>query len=162
MFRITMTSHERHGVSNYRQRSKHQSSTLLTLCKGNPPVNGTFSSKKRASNAESVSTSWCHHVCGQLVSRRTISSGLIDLGGPRALHGRPVTLCRCPRGNRLLPGSNTCRNTSLQPTMQRFPHKSSPSRRLYILRFRPQFRIYNDNITTILYLQRVSPLLSGK
>ena len=43
------------------QQSKHQRSTLLALCEGNPPVTGGFPSQ-RASNAESVFMPWCCHV----------------------------------------------------------------------------------------------------
>ena len=42
-------------------RRKHQSSISLALCGGNPPMTGGFLSQ-RASNVESVSISWCHHV----------------------------------------------------------------------------------------------------
>ena len=47
--------------SLFRPTSKqHQSSALLPLCEGNPPVTGGFPSQ-RASNEESVSMSWRHH-----------------------------------------------------------------------------------------------------
>ena len=42
--------------------SKHQSSTLLNLSEGNPPVTNGFPSQ-RPSNGESVSLSWSHHGC---------------------------------------------------------------------------------------------------
>ena len=40
---------------------KHQSSAILGLCEGNPPVTDGFPSQ-RASNAENVSIWWPHHV----------------------------------------------------------------------------------------------------
>ena len=43
-----------------KQQRKHQSSKLLSLCEGNPPMTGGFPSQS-ASNAESVSLSLCHH-----------------------------------------------------------------------------------------------------
>ena len=67
---ITVTSHDRHGTSNHRQlhccstvcsrahQRKHQSSALLALCEGNPPVTGGFPTQW-ASNGESVSS--CRH-----------------------------------------------------------------------------------------------------
>ena len=72
---FTKMSHEYHGVSNagnftvcstvcsgVHQR-KHQRSVILALYEGNQPVTNGFSSQ-RASNAENVSMSWCHHVQG--------------------------------------------------------------------------------------------------
>ena len=41
---------------------QHEGFTLLTLCVGNPPAIGGFSSQ-RASNVEIVSIWWCHHSC---------------------------------------------------------------------------------------------------
>ena len=61
---------------------KHQSSALLALCEGNPPVTnvalceekppvtGGFPSQ-RASNAESISMAW-HHIMGNLIHGKTI------------------------------------------------------------------------------------------
>ena len=43
-----------------KQQRNHQSSALLDLCEGNPPVTGGFPSQ-RASNAESISMSWHNH-----------------------------------------------------------------------------------------------------
>ena len=46
----------------FRRRSKKTSKLRVTgLCEGNPPVTGGFPSQ-RASNAENVYISWCHHV----------------------------------------------------------------------------------------------------
>ena len=41
---------------------KNQSSELLVLCEGNPPVTGGFPSQ-RACNSESISMPWRHHQC---------------------------------------------------------------------------------------------------
>ena len=69
-YRITVAKHD---VWNHRllhcfstvcfdvHQRKHQSFVLLVLCEGNPPVTGGFPSQK-ASNAESISMRWCHHV----------------------------------------------------------------------------------------------------
>ena len=46
--------------SLFKQTKKYQSSTLLVLYLSNPWVTGGFPTQ-RASNAESVSMSWCHH-----------------------------------------------------------------------------------------------------
>ena len=62
---------ERDGVSNHQRLDcllsylfrKHQSSALLALCEGNPPVTGGFPTQ-RASNAENVSIWWRHHELG--------------------------------------------------------------------------------------------------
>ena len=43
-------------------KSKHQSSALLCLCEGNPPVTGGFLIQ-RANNAESISILLHHHGC---------------------------------------------------------------------------------------------------
>ena len=68
---MTMTSYERHGVSNHWQTyclfnglfrlttKEYQSSAFLALGEGNPSVTGGFHFK-RDSSAESVST-WRHH-----------------------------------------------------------------------------------------------------
>ena len=70
---ITETSHERHGITyhlpfkcsfnnSFGLTSKiHQSSMLLALCLGDPPVTGGFLSQ-RASNTENVSMPSRHHV----------------------------------------------------------------------------------------------------
>ena len=70
--KITMTSYEHNGVSNYqphdcllkrlfRRRSKKISKLRVTgLCEGNSPVTGKFPAQ-RASNAENVSIWWRHH-----------------------------------------------------------------------------------------------------
>ena len=62
---ITLSSHERRGVSKHRHlrsfstfclcahQRKHRRSALLALCEGNPPVTGGFTSQ-RSSNAENV------------------------------------------------------------------------------------------------------------
>ena len=48
--------------SSWQQR-KHQSSALLAVCKGNPPVSRRFPSQ-RASNVKSISISCPHHASG--------------------------------------------------------------------------------------------------
>ena len=64
--------HEHHGVWNhqqleyiilFRQRITYQSFALLSLCEGSLPETGGFPSQ-RASNVDSVSMLWGHHVCG--------------------------------------------------------------------------------------------------
>ena len=69
---ITVTSYEYHGISKHQQlkcfstaslsyhQRKHQSSVLLALCEGNPPVTGGFPSQ-RASNSEIISMSYSYH-----------------------------------------------------------------------------------------------------
>ena len=68
---ITVTSQERHGVSNHQQfhffhqliqvnsDEKRLSCVLVTLCDGNPLKTGRFPSLT-ATNVESVFISWCH------------------------------------------------------------------------------------------------------
>ena len=68
---ITITSHERRGVSNHQPHycllsnefsltTKAKSKpTLLIFCEGNPPVTGGFPSQK-ASDTENVYMSWHH------------------------------------------------------------------------------------------------------
>ena len=57
-FNITVTSNDRHGVSNYQSidylfhalfgltTNKHQMSVLLSFCEGNPPLTGGFPSQR--------------------------------------------------------------------------------------------------------------------
>ena len=52
---------------------KYQSCTLLTPYRGKPPVSGGFPSQ-RASDAESVSRSWRHHISYNRISRFTCIS----------------------------------------------------------------------------------------
>ena len=64
-FPISVTSHERNDVSNYRlfdclfnnMFNPTSKKTSLALCEGNPPVTGGFSSQW-TNNVESVSKSW--------------------------------------------------------------------------------------------------------
>ena len=55
---------------------KHQSSTLLALCEGNPLVSSGFPSQ-RASNMESISMSWRHHAFIDLSPDRCQISAII-------------------------------------------------------------------------------------
>ena len=55
------------------QQSSHQSSTLLALCEGNPPLTGGFPSQ-RASNVEIILMSWCLHVELHLISANSSTS----------------------------------------------------------------------------------------
>ena len=52
------------------QHRKHSSSTSLSLCEGNPQVDGGLA-LQRASNVESISMSWCLHdfiLVGHIIS----------------------------------------------------------------------------------------------
>ena len=84
---IIMTSHERRGIKSpatwlfAQHQRKHQMSTSMGLCEGNPPVTGGFPSK-RASDAESVSMLLRHHEPQQNTrnaSRVHISWGVLNI-----------------------------------------------------------------------------------
>ena len=69
---ITVSPHKHLGISNHQQlnclfnsssthQGKYHSSTLPSLCEGNPLVTGGFPSQ-RVCNVESISMLWYHHV----------------------------------------------------------------------------------------------------
>ena len=90
-----MTSHERHGVSNYRQmtvckkktssqihpnnKENNQSSALLALCEGNPLGTGGFP-PQRACYVDRVSMPWRH---GSELFTKDISLLCTPTGHPR-------------------------------------------------------------------------------
>ena len=71
----------------FRHRSKKTSKLRVTgLCAGNPPGTGEFPAQM-ASNAENVSTWWCHHV-GNTVSYKQLCFSGLNSSPPSAAYMR--------------------------------------------------------------------------
>ena len=95
---ITMTSHERHGVSfkspatpllfQHLQISNHEIIKYLHYCfyEGNPPLVSGFPSQ-RSCNVDSVSMSWRHDVIGHICMHENVFMVRWQrLGQPRVNH----------------------------------------------------------------------------
>ena len=101
---ITVTSNERHVVSNHRPFDclfnsligTHIKETLkpalLALCEGNSPVTSEFPAQ-RASNAETASIWWRHHT--QPLYNDTVNTS-ISAPNPKTLNVSRLVLLLCP------------------------------------------------------------------
>ena len=116
---ITMTSHERHGVSNHRNLDcllnrfciitrRHQKFVLLALWEMNPPLTSGFRSQS-ASNVQSVSMSWRHAIKSSPCGHSPITTSSSDMS---TFSVEPPTLEDASKYTRMYPGGTLMKPSS--------------------------------------------------